>query len=65
MSNSSLIAMRDDGSMDSPGPRVGGPSARRSCTAAQKLDHLAAYEVPAAEVRAAPICGPRGYIRRR
>ena len=44
MSNSSLIAMRDDSSMDSPGPRAGGPTSRRSFTPAQKLDHLAAYE---------------------
>ena len=44
MSNSSLIAMRDDGSMDSSGPRGGGPTRRRSYTPAQKLDHLATFE---------------------
>ncbi|WP_407342188.1 IS3 family transposase [Pengzhenrongella phosphoraccumulans] len=34
--------------MSSPGPRSGGPTSRRSFTAAQKLDHLAAYEAAAA-----------------
>jgi transposase len=43
--SSSLIAVRDDGRMPSPGPRSGGPTSRRSFTAAQKVDHLAAYEV--------------------
>jgi len=43
--SSSLIAVRDDGRMPSPGPRSGGPTSRRSFTSAQKLDHLAAYEV--------------------
>lgn len=31
-------------STDSPGPRSGGPTPRRTFTPAQKLDHLAAYE---------------------
>src|SRR5665648_601350 len=44
MSNPSLIAVRDDSRMSSPGPRAGGPTSRRSFTPAQKLDHLAAYE---------------------
>jgi len=46
MSSPSLIAMRDDSAMSSssPGPRSGGPARRRSFTAAQKLDHLSAYE---------------------
>lgn len=47
MSSPSLIVVRDDSSMSknsSPGPRAGGPSARRSFTPAQKLEHLAAYE---------------------
>lgn len=46
MSSPSLIVVRDDRSMNnsSPGPRAGGPSARRSFTPAQKLEHLAAYE---------------------
>lgn len=46
MSNPSLIAVRDDSPMsnESPGPRAGGPTSRRSFTPAQKLDHLAAYE---------------------
>ena len=47
MSSPSLIAVRDDSPMSknsSPGLRAGGPSARRSFTPAQKLDHLAAYE---------------------
>jgi len=48
MSSSSLIAVRDDGRMSSPGPRSGGPTSRRSFTAAQKLDHLAAYEAAVA-----------------
>jgi transposase-like protein len=43
--SSSLIAVRDDGRMSSPGPRSGGPTSRRSFSSAQKLDHLAAYEV--------------------
>ena len=43
--SSSLIAVRDDGRMPSPGSRSGGPTSRRSFTSAQKLDHLAAYEV--------------------
>jgi transposase-like protein len=45
--SSSLIAVRDDGRMPSPGPRSGGPTSRRSFTSAQKLDHLAAYEAAA------------------
>ena len=43
--SSSLIAVRDDGLMSSPGPRSGGPTSRRSFTSAQKLEHLVAYEV--------------------
>ena len=55
--SSSLIAVRDDGRMPSPGPRSGGPTSRRSFTSAQKLDHLAAYEVAVAD-------GPGGaYLR--
>ena len=46
--SSSLIAVRDDGRMSSPGPRSGGPTSRRSFTSAQKLDHLAAYEAAVA-----------------
>jgi transposase len=45
--SSSLIAVRDDGRMTSPGPRSGGPTSRRSFSSAQKLDHLAAYEAAA------------------
>ena len=45
--SSSLIAVRDDGRMSSPGPRSGGPASRRSFTSAQKLEHLAAYEAAA------------------
>jgi transposase len=46
MSSPSLIAVRDDSSMNdsSPGPRSGGPVRRRSITPAQKLVHLTAYE---------------------
>jgi hypothetical protein len=47
MSSPSLIAVRDDSPISessSPGPRSGGPTARRPFTRAQKLDHLAAYE---------------------
>ena len=43
MSIPSLIAIRDDSHMSSPGPRAGGPT-RRSITPAQKLAHLAAYD---------------------
>ena len=46
--SSSLIAVRDDGRMPSPGPRSGGPTSRRSFSSAQKLDHLAASEVAVA-----------------
>jgi transposase len=45
MMSLSLSAVRDDGRMSSPGPRAGGPTSRRSFTSAQKLEHLAAYEV--------------------
>jgi len=45
--SSSLIAVRDDGRMPSPGPRSGGPTSRRSFTSTQKLEHLAAYEAAA------------------
>ena len=48
MLSSSLIAVRDDGRMSSPGPRSGGPTSRRSFTSTQKLDHLAAYEAAVA-----------------
>ena len=44
MSSSSLTALREDARMTKPGPRAGGPTSRRSFTAAQKLDHIAAYE---------------------
>ena len=43
MSNIPFTAMHKDSSMSSPGPRVGGPTPRRSFTAAQKLDHLVAH----------------------
>jgi len=43
--SSSLIAVRDDGRMSSPGPRSGGPTSRRSFSSAHKLEYLAAYEV--------------------
>jgi transposase len=45
MSSSSLTALREDARMTKPGPRAGGPTSRRSFTSAQKLDHIAAYEV--------------------
>jgi transposase len=44
MSSSSLTALREDARMNKPGPRAGGPTARRSFTSAQKLEHIAAYE---------------------
>ena len=44
MSSPSLIAVRDDSHMSSPGPRAGGPTSRRSFTPAQKLAYLAAYD---------------------
>ena len=44
MSSPTLIAVRDDSRMSSPGPRAGGPTSRRSFTPAQKLAHLAAYD---------------------
>ena len=45
MSSSSLTALREDARMTKPGPRAGGPTSRRSFSSAQKLDHIAAYEV--------------------
>ena len=48
MSSPTIVVVRDDRSMsntDSPGPRSGGPTPRRSYSPAQKLEHLAAYEV--------------------
>lgn len=44
MSSPATVAVRDDISMTEPGPRSGGPSARRSLTPEQKLDYLAGYE---------------------
>jgi len=44
MSSSSFTALREDARMNKPGPRAGGPTSRRSFTAAQKLDHITAYE---------------------
>ena len=48
MSSSSLSAVREDARMNRSGPRAGGPTSRRSFTSAQKLDHVAAYEVAVA-----------------
>ena len=39
-----VLAVADDGGMDSSHPRAGGPSRRRSFTAAEKLEHVGAYE---------------------
>ena len=44
MSSPVLSAVRQDGSMSSPGPRAGGPAPRRSFTPTQKLELLARYE---------------------
>lgn len=44
MSSPATVAVRDDRSMTEPGPRSGGPSARRSFTPEQKLNYLAGYE---------------------
>lgn len=49
--SSSLTAVRDDGRVTSPGPRAGGPGSRRSFTAQQKFEHLAAYEAALEEGR--------------
>ncbi len=49
--SSSLTAVRDDGRVSSPGPRAGGPGSRRSFSAAQKLEHLAAYDAALDEGR--------------
>jgi len=43
--------------MDASKPRAGGPSRRRSFTAAEKVDHLSAYEAACAE-------GGGAYLRR-
>lgn len=45
MSSSSFAGLREDARMTRPGPRAGGPTSRRSFTSAQKLEHIAAYEV--------------------
>jgi transposase-like protein len=42
--SSSLTEVRDDGRVSRSGPRAGGPGSRRAFSAAQKLEHLAAYE---------------------
>lgn len=44
MSSPVLSAVRQDGSMSSPGPRAGGPAPRRSFAPTQKLELLAQYE---------------------
>jgi transposase len=44
MSSSSFTVLREDARMTKPGPRAGGPTARRSFSSAQKLEHIAAYE---------------------
>lgn len=44
MSISTISPVREDGSMNNPGPRAGGPTPRRSFTPAQKLAHLDAYQ---------------------
>lgn len=53
---SSPVIVVDDGVMSTP--RAGGPSRRRSFTAAQKLAHLQAYEAACAEG------GGGAYLRR-
>jgi transposase len=46
MSNSMLAGpVVDDGVMDGSQPRAGGPSRRRTFTPAEKLQHLAAYDL--------------------
>ena len=44
MTSSSFTGLREDARMTKPGPRAGGPTARRSFSSAQKLEHIAAYE---------------------
>lgn len=44
MSTPVLSAVGQDGPMNSPGPRSGGPTPRRSFTPVQKLEYLASYE---------------------
>jgi transposase-like protein len=47
---SAVAVIGQDGLMDSSaGPRAGGPRPRRSFTAQEKLDHLAAYEAACAD----------------
>jgi transposase-like protein len=47
---SAVAVIDQDGLMDSSaGPRAGGPRPRRSFTAQEKLDHLAAYEAACAD----------------
>jgi transposase len=47
---SAVAVIGQDGLMDSSaGPRAGGPRPRRSFTAREKLDHLAAYEAACAD----------------
>lgn len=44
MSISTISPVREDESMNTSGPRAGGPRPRRSFTPAQKLAHLKAYQ---------------------
>jgi transposase len=53
-----LAPVVDDGVMSKSGPRAGGPRPRRTFTAAEKLRHLAAYEVACHDGQGG------GYLRR-
>lgn len=51
-------SITDDGVMDRPTPRAGGPTRRRMFTPAEKLEHLAGYEQALADGEAG------AYLRR-
>jgi transposase len=58
MASSVLAPVVDDGVMSESGPRAGGPRSRRTFTPAEKLRHLAAYEVACQDGQGG------GYLRR-
>jgi transposase len=58
MASSVLAPVVNDGVMSKSGPRAGGPRPRRTFTPAEKLQHLAAYEVACQDGQGG------GYLRR-
>ena|SRR5882757_8314006 len=58
MAGSVLAPVVDDGGMSESGPRAGGPRPRRTFTPAEKLAHVAAYDLACQEGQGG------GYLRR-